>query len=124
MEPPVRLIDVASHALVIGPDLTVSPLERRPGPPERRPGMTVGIVEVNADAPHNGECHPDGDEILYVFRGRLELTTEADPDRPIVLGPGDACVVSQGEWHKLHMLEPALLLHITPGPQGDHRPLA
>ncbi len=120
---PVRLVDVATHALVIGPDLSITPRERRPGPPERLPGMTVGLVEITADAPHNGERHPDGDEILYVYRGRLELTLESQPGRTITLGPGDACVVSRGEWHNLHMVEPALLLHVTPGPRGDHRPL-
>ena len=29
----------------------------------------------------------------------------------------------EGEWHKLTLLEPAVLLHITPGPGGEHRPL-
>ncbi len=27
------------------------------------------------------------------------------------------------EWHKVHVLEKTQLLHITPGPNGDHRPL-
>lgn len=120
----VRLVDVGTHSLVIDHDLSISPLERKPGPPERLPGMTVGVVEVLADAPHGGENHPDGDEILYVFQGRLEITMESDPDRPIELGPGDACIVPRGEWHRVHMIEPALLLHVTPGPNGDHRPLS
>jgi hypothetical protein len=39
------------------------------------------------------------------------------------LGPGDACIVSKDEWHCVQILEPTRLLHITPGPQGDHRPI-
>jgi hypothetical protein len=31
--------------------------------------------------------------------------------------------VRRGEWHRVTMLEPAQLLHITPGPSGDYRPL-
>ena len=53
----VRLVDVGSHSLVIDHDLSISTLERKPGPPERLPGMTVGVVEVMADAPHGGENH-------------------------------------------------------------------
>lgn len=119
----LRPVDVDTHSLVIDHALGVTPLERKPGPPVRLPGMTVGLVEVLADAPHGGEQHPDGDEILYVFRGRLRVTTESEPDAPLELGPGQACIVPQGEWHQVHMIEPALLLHITPGPNGDHRPL-
>lgn len=96
----VRAVDVKTHSLVIDHDLGVTPLERKPGPPERLPGMTVGIVEVHGDAPHGGERHPDGDEILYVFSGRLQVTTESEPDRPVELGPGDACIVPKGEWHR------------------------
>lgn len=109
---------------MIDHDLNVSPLERKPGPPERLPGMTVGVVEVLADAAHGGENHPDDDEILYVFQGRLEITMESDLDRPIELGAGDACIVPRGEWHRVHMIGPARLLHVTPGPNGDHRPLS
>ena len=37
---------------------------------------------------------------------------------------GDACIVRKGEWHRVLMVEPAQLIHITPGPRGDHRPLS
>ncbi len=42
---------------------------------------------------------------------------------PAQLGPGQACVIPKGEWHKINVLEPGQLLHLTPGPNGDHRPL-
>jgi hypothetical protein len=31
--------------------------------------------------------------------------------------------VPKGEWHRVHVLEKTQLIHITPGPNGDHRPL-
>ena len=36
---------------------------------------------------------------------------------------GEACIVPRGEWHLVKVLEPTQLVHITPGPNGDHRPL-
>lgn len=44
---------------------------------------------------HCGEIQPDGDEILYVISGRLRVV--GDPEK-------------------------TQLLHITPGPNGDHGP--
>ena len=75
------------------------------------------------DAPHGGEVHPDGDEILYVVSGRLRVTGESEPNASLVLGAGEACIVPKGEWHRVHVLEKTQLIHITPGPNVDHRPL-
>jgi mannose-6-phosphate isomerase-like protein (cupin superfamily) len=69
--------------------------------------------------------HPDGDELLYLISGAVTLTLElADGDRLVDLGAGDAVVVPKGVWHKITMREPGRLIHITPGPNGDARPLA
>jgi len=116
-------VDVTHFALDIHRDLSVSVRARKPGPPDRIEGMTVGFVSVTGDGPHDGEVHPDGDEILYVISGRLRVVGESDPATAIDLGPGDACIVRRGEWHKITTLQPAQLLHITPGPRGDYRPL-
>ena len=99
------------------------PRKSSPGPPERIDGMTVGIVTMTEDAPHGGEVHPDGDEFLYIVSGRVRITVESDPDAELVLGPGGACIVPKGEWHKVSVLEKTQLIYITPGPNGDHRPL-
>lgn len=115
-------VDVSRCALDIHRDLSVASRARKSGPPERIDGMTVGIVSVTEDSPHNGEVHPDGDEILYVISGRLRVVGESDPGASIDLGPNEACIVRQGEWHRVLMLQPALLLHVTPGPRGDYRP--
>lgn len=93
-------------------------------PPERIDGFSVGAPMLTGDAPHGGEMHPDGDELLFMVSGavtvRLELPTG---DRTVDLGPGEALVVPKGIWHLVHLREPGRLVHITPGPHGDHRPL-
>ena len=35
---------------------------------------------------------------------------------------GDAYVVPRGVWHRLEAIEPSYLVHVTPGPNGGHRP--
>lgn len=115
-------IDTSRFSFNISRDLSVTPAERKPGPPERIDGMTAGIVTMERDAPHGGEVHPDGDEILYVISGALSVTSDSNPGQSLRLEPGDACIVEKGEWHQVHVLEKAQLLHITPGPNGDHRP--
>ena len=119
----IEPIDVTRFVLDLRRDFSVTPRAKKPGPPERIDGVTIGFVSVTADAPHKGEMHPDGDEILYVISGRLRVIGESDPGKPIDLGPGDACIVRKGEWHRVVMVEPAQMVHITPGPRGDHRPL-
>ena len=116
-------VDVSRFLFDINRNLTITTRAPKSGPPERIDGMTVGIITVIHDAPHDGEMHPDGDEILYVISGKLRLTGDSAPDAPIVLGPGDACIVRKGEWHRLNVLEKTEMMHITPGPHGDHRPV-
>ena len=116
-------VDVSSHVFDVHRDLSVSTRARKPGPPERIDGMTVGVVSMAHDAPHGGEVHPDGDEILYVISGKVRVAGDSDPDAPVELGPGQACIVPRGEWHRVKIVEPTQLIHITPGPNGDHRPL-
>jgi mannose-6-phosphate isomerase-like protein (cupin superfamily) len=117
----IERVDITRVVLDIHRDLSVSPRPRKPGPPERIDGMTVGIQTVTEDAPHGGEVHPDGDEILYVVSGRLRVVGDSAPDAPIELGPGEACIVRRGEWHRVSVVEPAQLVNVTPGPRGDHR---
>ncbi len=115
-------VDASHSSFDIHRDFSVSTRERQAGPPVRIDGVTVGIVTMEHDAPHGGEVHPDGDEILYVISGRLRVVGDSDPAHPLELGPGAACIVKKGEWHKVDVLEKTRLLHITPGPNGDHRP--
>lgn len=117
----VELIDVEADILDIHADLSVERRARKPGPPQRIAGMSVGIVTIDGEGPHGGEMHPDGDEILYVISGAMIV--EADSlDAPLTVPAGRACVVRRGEWHKVTSEAPAQIVHITPGPNGEARP--
>jgi len=94
-----------------------------PGPP-RIDGYTVGAPLVTRDAPHRGEMHPDGDELLYAVSGRFNVSLELDTERrDVEMRQGEALVVPRGVWHLVTLQEPGQLVHITPGPGGGHRPL-
>lgn len=121
--PKVIPVDASKCSLDIHRDLSIKPRKRKPGPPERIDGMTIGILTLTEDAPHNGEMHPDGDEVLHVISGKVRVSCDSSPNDDLILGPGDTCIVPRGEWHKVSMVEEARLIHITPGPHGDHRPL-
>jgi quercetin dioxygenase-like cupin family protein len=72
--------------------------------------------------PHDGEMHPDGDELVILLSGRAKLLADS-MEAPLELGPGDACIIPKGEWHRFDFSEPIRLIYITPGPNGEHRPL-
>jgi mannose-6-phosphate isomerase-like protein (cupin superfamily) len=122
---PGRRIDLAREVVGIdGSDRRARLVEQTGGPPKRIDGFTVGAPELTGDAPHDGEMHPDGDELLYLISGAVTVTLElADGDRRVDLGAGDAVVVPTGVWHQITMREPGRLIHVTPGPNGDARPL-
>jgi mannose-6-phosphate isomerase-like protein (cupin superfamily) len=92
-------------------------------PPNRIDGLTIGAPELTSDAPHGGEMHPDGDEVLYLVSGAVTVSLELpDGEQTVDLGAGDALVIPQGTWHNIHLREPGQLIHITPGPNGEYRP--
>jgi mannose-6-phosphate isomerase-like protein (cupin superfamily) len=94
------------------------------GPPRRIDGYTVGAPIVTGDPPHGGEMHPDGDELLYLVSGRINVSLELDTGRrDVEVRSGEALVVPRGVWHLITLQESGQLIHITPGPGGAHRPL-
>jgi quercetin dioxygenase-like cupin family protein len=122
---PGRRIDLTSE--VIGfdhGDRRARLVEQTAGPPQRIDGFTIGAPELTSDAPHDGEVHPDGDELLYMVSGSVTVRLEfAEGDQTVELNAGDALVVPKGIWHRVTLRQPGQLIHITPGPNGDHRPL-
>jgi|SRR5580658_8185823 mannose-6-phosphate isomerase-like protein (cupin superfamily) len=119
----IERIDTSRHSIAISRDLRMAPVANRRGPPLRADGLCVGIADMTRDPPHAGERHPDGDEFIYILSGRVTVTVDSSPNTSLELRPGDACIIPKGEWHRVHLLEPTRLLHITPGPNGDHRQL-
>ena len=117
----VERVDLSAQVLDIWRDSTVSVRQRVPGPPERVDGMTFGVVTMQpGQSPHNGEMHPDGDEILYVISGTLRVEHDSG-EHPLELSMGEACIVRKGEWHKVVCTQETTLLHVTPGPNGEAR---
>jgi mannose-6-phosphate isomerase-like protein (cupin superfamily) len=96
------------------------------GPPKRFDGHTIGFGSITSDGlpPHAGEMHPDGDEVLVMVSGSIDVVLELpDGTRTVRVGSGEAMVVPQGVWHLIRCVEPGHLVNITPGPGGEYRPL-
>jgi quercetin dioxygenase-like cupin family protein len=118
----ITKFDSTRFSIAISRDLRMSLVEHQPGPPARCDGLMVAFADMVQTPPHGGELHPDGDELIYIVSGKVRVIGESAPDEHCVLGPGDVCIVSKGEWHLVQILEPTRLIGITPGPRGDHRP--
>jgi Cupin domain. len=75
-------------------------------------------------APHDGEVHPDGDELILVMSGTCSAVLDtADGDEEVPLRPGDGFIVPQNTWHRVAIHEPCVLVFVTPGPRNEHRGL-
>ena len=118
-------IDLQANAIGLYRSGESKLIPSHPGPPSRIEGFTVGAPVMTREPPHRGEMHPDGDELLFLVSGRVTVVLEdREPPRQIELEPGRACIVPRGVWHRVLLREPSQILHITPGPGGEHRPLA
>ena len=95
----------------------------RPDPAIPVDGYTFGVVTMTENSPHDGEMHPDGDEVLYLIDGKVRVTIEADPVQELEMLPGDGMIVPKGTWHRVDILEPSQIAYLTPGPGGEYRPL-
>jgi quercetin dioxygenase-like cupin family protein len=74
-----------------------------------------------SDAPHNGEMHPNGDEIIHVLSGKFRVTLDSPEPRVIEVSAGEGIIIRRGAWHKIHILEPCTLVTLTPGPGFEYR---
>ncbi|MBA2437720.1 MAG: cupin domain-containing protein [Acidimicrobiia bacterium] len=87
-------------------------------------GLTVGAARMTHDPPHGGERHPDGDELLYLVSGAVDVVLEeSGGERTVALESGQAFIVPRGLWHRVHVRAPSHLVFLTPGPGAEHRPL-
>ena len=104
------------------------PVTWESGPPPRIDGYVVGLTASNPGAAprHAGERHPDADEVLFLISGQIDVVIEDETGAETVSGvaAGQGIVIPRGAWHRIVTREPSQLLHITPGPQGEWRPVA
>ena len=64
MSDPVRF-DAASQTVAIKRDLSAETMPAQPDPAIPVDGYTFGVASMIENSPHDGEMHPDGDEVLY-----------------------------------------------------------
>lgn len=124
---PGTVIDLGGEVIGLQANGIARLMAHAAGPPLRLDGHTIGLGMLAADTmpPHNGEMHPDGDEVLIMVSGVIDVDLELEAGTQTVrLGAGQALVVPEGVWHLIHLIEPGQLVNITPGPSGDYRPLS
>ena len=122
MTKPVRF-DPDSETIALTRELDASVGPARPDPPVPVDGVTIGVATMRENAPHGGEMHPDGDEILYLIEGRISVSLETTPPAVLELDAGEGIVVPKGVWHRVDIVSPSRIVYITPGPNGQYRPL-
>jgi mannose-6-phosphate isomerase-like protein (cupin superfamily) len=69
------------------------------------------------------EKHTNGDELLYVTDGEVEIEVLDDSGEPFIeqLKEGTLFVVPQGKWHQLTAADNVNILYISPDESGVER---
>lgn len=120
---PAGAIDLVRNFIVLRADGSLENKAQIPGPPPRLDGYSIGIWETDRPAPHNGEMHPDGDELLIVLEGAVTVEYDVHTGSGSVpVRQGQAHVVPRGVWHRVIPQGGCRLLFATPGPNGEYRP--
>jgi len=112
-----------NQTVAINRDLTAETMPARPDPAIPVDGYTFGVATMSENSPHDGEMHPDGDEVLYLISGKVRITLETDPVQELNILPGDGMIVPKGIWHRVDIVEPSQIVYLTPGPNNEYRPL-
>jgi mannose-6-phosphate isomerase-like protein (cupin superfamily) len=117
------LLDLAQQSVGVGRDGAMAVLAST-RPPPRVDGLSIGVAVTDRPAPHSGERHPDGDELLYLIAGRATVRLERpEGEECLELTAGSACLVPRGLWHRVVPRGEITLLYATPGPNTERRPL-
>ena len=122
MKSPTRF-DANIDTIGVGRDLIAVRVPMQADPPIPVDGLTIGIAEMSENSPHDGEMHPDGDEVLYLISGHVNVVFEEAEFDTVDMQPGDGLVVPKGVWHRVDILAPSKIIYATPGPGGEYRPL-
>ena len=85
-------------------------------------GWLVSEFAFTQDWP-TWEMHPEGDEIVYLLSGSVELLLDRCSEiQTIVLEGSGAVVVPRGVWHTARVRLPSRMLHVTRGEGTQNRP--
>lgn len=122
MNVPTRF-DASVDTVGVGRDLKATLVPSQEDPPIPVDGLTIGIADMSENSPHDGEMHPDGDEVLYLISGRVRIVFEDEHLGEMDMHAGDGLVIPRGVWHRVDILEPCRIMYATPGPGGEFRPI-
>lgn len=113
--------DPINQTVAIRRDMSAATMPARPDPAIPVDGYTFGVATMSENSPHDGEMHPDGDEVLYLIDGKVRVIVETDPVQELEMLPGDGMIVPKGVWHRVDIIEPSQIVYLTPGPGGEYR---
>ena len=84
-------------------------------------GRLMGVLKIDT-GPSHWEIHPDGDELLYLLSGSMDVVIESEGKNEVITLPSfSSCIVPKATWHQTIAREPSSLLFITPGKDTQHR---
>ena len=121
--PRARRVDPKTQIVGFDNNLTASLYANVHDLSEPVEGMTFGVALMSENAPHEGERHLGGDEVLYLIDGKARLVFTDDPEPAVDLRSGDVVVVPKGLWHRVEILEPCHFVYLTPGHDNEVRPV-
>ncbi|VXC46650.1 cupin [Massilia sp. 9I] len=85
-------------------------------------GWLVSEFAFTEDWP-TWEMHPEGDEIVYLLSGSVELLLDRGGEiQTIAMEGSGAVVVPRGVWHTAKLRLPSRMLHVTRGEGTQNRP--
>ena len=87
-------------------------------------GRLVVVSTMTQDTDH-WEMHPEGEELVYLLSGAVDVELDDGTDRRVVaLRPQAPCLFNpRGLWHRFIVHEPSRLLFVTAGVGTQHRPV-
>ena len=87
-------------------------------------GTMVTVHSSEGDWDH-WEIHPNGDEVLVLLEGEMQVVFERpDGNEAFNLRPGATLVVPAETWHRVRQQKNVRMLFITYGEGTTHKPLA
>ena len=101
------IFDPTTDTIGLDRNWVASKLSQRPDPSIPVDGITFGIASMSENSPHDGERHPDGDEVLYLISGRVRVVFIDSSEEVIHVLPGDGRVDPKGRCHRVANLEPS-----------------
>jgi mannose-6-phosphate isomerase-like protein (cupin superfamily) len=109
-------IDLSKNPVQFTAEGSIEPVVQKGRAHPAVAGLLAGEARMTKSPPHGGEMHPDGDELLILVEGEIDVVLDEEDEQIVVpLTPGEAFVVPRGMWHRVIVKSPCRLLHFTPG---------